>query len=289
MVQRVRGMIDHETVLVDPNAWAIDSIRYDYYNGGHITMTQTFREVGGYSMLAEQNAEIAIPYAQGGRARHLRRLQDERRRRRLRVHEEEQMISTGQRSHAGVEETRSQDPRRGARAVRAQRHARDDDPRGRRTRRRQRGDAVPPLRLQAGAARRDARASVRDRRRCARCSRRCPGLDLAADLRTIAYYVVDHMLAKRAMMCVSLAEDAASIDDSPEWRGPAQILADLAAYFTAKAEAGAAPRRAGASRRAISWACCSRTSSDASSGTAPSPTAPPLDAMVDVFLHGVSA
>jgi hypothetical protein len=63
LVQRVRGMIDHETVLVDPNAWAIDSIRYDYYNGGHITMTQTFREVGGYSMLAEQHAEIAIPYA----------------------------------------------------------------------------------------------------------------------------------------------------------------------------------------------------------------------------------
>ncbi|HEY0381735.1 MAG TPA: hypothetical protein VGC72_06000 [Candidatus Elarobacter sp.] len=63
LVQRVRGMIDHETVLVDPNAWTIDSIRYDYYNGGHITMTQTFREVAGYSMLAEQNAEIAIPYA----------------------------------------------------------------------------------------------------------------------------------------------------------------------------------------------------------------------------------
>ena len=63
LVQRVRGMIDHETVLVDPNTWAIDSIRYDYYNGGHITMTQTFRDVGGYSMLAEQDAEIAIPYA----------------------------------------------------------------------------------------------------------------------------------------------------------------------------------------------------------------------------------
>lgn len=63
LVQRVRGMIDHETVLIDPLTWTIDSIRYDYYNGGHITMTQTFREVGGYSMLAEQNAEIAIPYA----------------------------------------------------------------------------------------------------------------------------------------------------------------------------------------------------------------------------------
>ncbi len=63
LVQRVRGMIDHETVLVDPNAWNIDSIRYDYYNGGHITMTQSFREIGGYTMLAEQHAEIAIPYA----------------------------------------------------------------------------------------------------------------------------------------------------------------------------------------------------------------------------------
>ena len=63
LVQRVRGMIDHETVMIDPNSWAIDSIRYDYYNGGHITMRQTFREVGGYSMLAEQDAEIAIPYA----------------------------------------------------------------------------------------------------------------------------------------------------------------------------------------------------------------------------------
>lgn len=63
MVQRVRGMIDHETALVDPSTWTIDSLRYDYYNGGHITMTQTFREIGGYSVVAEQHAEIAIPYA----------------------------------------------------------------------------------------------------------------------------------------------------------------------------------------------------------------------------------
>jgi hypothetical protein len=63
MVQRVRGMIDHETVLIDPANWTVDSIRYDYYNGGHITMTQTFRDVGGYSVVSEQHAEIAIPYA----------------------------------------------------------------------------------------------------------------------------------------------------------------------------------------------------------------------------------
>ena len=62
LVQRVRGMIDHETVLVDPMGWAIDQIRYDYYNGGEITMTQQFREIGGYQLLAGQRAEIAIPH-----------------------------------------------------------------------------------------------------------------------------------------------------------------------------------------------------------------------------------
>ncbi len=62
LVQRVRGMIDHETVLVDAASGTIDQIRYDYYNGGHITMTQTFRNVGGYTMLAGQDAEIAIPH-----------------------------------------------------------------------------------------------------------------------------------------------------------------------------------------------------------------------------------
>jgi hypothetical protein len=62
MVQRVRGMIDHETVLIDPNAWTIDQIRYDYYNGGAITMTQHFSDIGGYTMLSSQTAEIKIPH-----------------------------------------------------------------------------------------------------------------------------------------------------------------------------------------------------------------------------------
>jgi hypothetical protein len=62
LVQRVRGMIDHETVLVDPATWSIDQIRYDYYNGGSITMSQSFRNVGGYLMLTSQRADIAIPH-----------------------------------------------------------------------------------------------------------------------------------------------------------------------------------------------------------------------------------
>ena len=62
LVQRVRGMIDHETVLVDPNTWTIDQIRYDYYNGGSITMSQQFETIAGYSLLLSQKAEIAIPH-----------------------------------------------------------------------------------------------------------------------------------------------------------------------------------------------------------------------------------
>jgi hypothetical protein len=62
LVQRVRGMIDHETVMIDPNAWTIDQIRYDYYNGGTITMTQHFSDIGGYTMLSAQTADIKIPH-----------------------------------------------------------------------------------------------------------------------------------------------------------------------------------------------------------------------------------
>jgi len=62
MVQRVRGMIDHETVLIDPSQFTIDQIRYDYYNGGHITMSQEFHQVGDYLLLSTQSAEIVIPH-----------------------------------------------------------------------------------------------------------------------------------------------------------------------------------------------------------------------------------
>ena len=62
MVQRVRGMIDHETVLINPDNWTIDQIRYDYYNGGSITMSQAFENIAGYSLLVSQKAEIAIPH-----------------------------------------------------------------------------------------------------------------------------------------------------------------------------------------------------------------------------------
>jgi len=62
MVQRVRGMIDHETVLVDPAAWSIEELEYHYYTGGVIAMTQHFQTIDGHSMLAEQDARIDIPH-----------------------------------------------------------------------------------------------------------------------------------------------------------------------------------------------------------------------------------
>ena len=64
------------------------------------------------------------------------------------------------------------------------------------------------------------------------------GTDIAADLRSLAYYIVDGMAANRGMMCVSLAEDAAGTADVPEWRGPSQIKAALTSYFAAQREAG---------------------------------------------------
>jgi len=62
MVQRVRGMIDHEDVAIDPAAQRIDEMTWFYYNGGVITMTQAYKDVAGYRVLAAQHAAIHIPF-----------------------------------------------------------------------------------------------------------------------------------------------------------------------------------------------------------------------------------
>jgi len=114
-----------------------------------------------------------------------------------------------------------------------------------------------------------------------------PGIDFAADVRAIAYHLVEHMIGKRAMMCVSLFEDAAGTDDSPEFRGPSQILVDLAAYFTAQARAGQ-PLRGDPTFIAryfmgilFSYVVGRKLWESATPGRAT------LDAIVDVFLNGV--
>ncbi|GAC1305328.1 MAG: hypothetical protein NVSMB19_16750 [Vulcanimicrobiaceae bacterium] len=61
LVQKVRGMIDHEEVAIDPVTWRIDSMAWYYYNGGVIAMTQEYQHVGSFTVLARQHATIRIP------------------------------------------------------------------------------------------------------------------------------------------------------------------------------------------------------------------------------------
>jgi anti-anti-sigma regulatory factor len=62
MVQKVRGMIDHQDVAIDESAWRVDEMEWHYYNGGVITMTQGYESSGDWSILASQHAVIHIPY-----------------------------------------------------------------------------------------------------------------------------------------------------------------------------------------------------------------------------------
>ena len=65
------------------------------------------------------------------------------------------------------------------------------------------------------------------------------GVDLAADIKTLAAQSVRVMAGQRALMCIALAEDAIEVApadfDAPEWRGPRQVLELLAEYFAARA------------------------------------------------------
>jgi AcrR family transcriptional regulator len=115
-----------------------------------------------------------------------------------------------------------------------------------------------------------------------------PGTDLADDLRTIAHHMVEHMGGKRAMMCISLAEDAAGTDDVPEWRGPSQIAFDLAAYFTEKVRAGLVRGEPPFIARYFMGLFFSYVVGRKLWDSVV-PDRATIDAMVDVFLVGVSA
>lgn len=62
LVLRKRGMIDHELVYVDPRTLHLDAMSWYYYNGGVISMTQTYRRYGLYDVVAAQDATIRIPH-----------------------------------------------------------------------------------------------------------------------------------------------------------------------------------------------------------------------------------
>jgi anti-anti-sigma factor len=62
LVQKVRGMIDHEDVAIDPVRAHIDAMEWYYYNGGTIAMTQEFKHIGRFDVLTAQHATIRIPF-----------------------------------------------------------------------------------------------------------------------------------------------------------------------------------------------------------------------------------
>lgn len=112
-----------------------------------------------------------------------------------------------------------------------------------------------------------------------------PG-DPAADLRLIARHSIERMQGVRAMMCVSLAEEAAGTDDAPEWRGPSQIMDELVAYFTARIAAGQMRGDALVLARCFLGTFFSYVVGRKiwGSGAIADPAA--IDAIVDVFLNG---
>jgi AcrR family transcriptional regulator len=115
-----------------------------------------------------------------------------------------------------------------------------------------------------------------------------PGASLTDDLRTIGQFVVETLTAKRAMICISLAEEATGTDDSPEWRGPTGVLDDLVDFFAAKVAAGAMVGEPLLMARCFLGMLFSFVIGRRlwAGGAQDSAT---LDGIVDIFMHGVKA
>ena len=68
------------------------------------------------------------------------------------------------------------------------------------------------------------------------------GDDIAADLKKLSASFVAHMMSRRRLLLISMAEDAVygAIEDpdGPEWRGPKQILSLLTEYFDVRSAEG---------------------------------------------------
>jgi len=112
------------------------------------------------------------------------------------------------------------------------------------------------------------------------------GTDLEADLRSLAYFIVEVMSENRAMMCISLAEDAAGTADLPVWRGPAEIKAELTSYFAAQFAAGAIRTEPAFAARYFLGMLFSYVVGRKLWDSAV-PDRAVLDRVVDVILHGV--
>jgi len=55
-------ILDHSLAYVDPYSWALVQMQWYYTSGGVITMTQSYRQQGAFSVLSAQHATIDIPH-----------------------------------------------------------------------------------------------------------------------------------------------------------------------------------------------------------------------------------
>lgn len=55
-------ILDHSLAYVDPYSYALVQMEWYYVSGGKITMTQTYRQQGLYSVISAQHATIDIPH-----------------------------------------------------------------------------------------------------------------------------------------------------------------------------------------------------------------------------------
>jgi hypothetical protein len=55
-------ILDHTLAYVDPADFSLVQMEWYYTSGGKITMSQTYRSQGSYSVLSQQHATITIPH-----------------------------------------------------------------------------------------------------------------------------------------------------------------------------------------------------------------------------------
>src|SRR5664279_3183512 len=113
------------------------------------------------------------------------------------------------------------------------------------------------------------------------------GDDLTSNLRAIARSMIEFMHARRALMCISLAEDAQADGASvPEWRGPMEIMQRLEGFFAERI--GSGQIRGDAHRLAVYFmGMCFSYVIARKIWDSYSIKEADLDFLVDIFLNGV--
>ncbi|MDQ2681110.1 MAG: hypothetical protein M3Y21_08840 [Candidatus Eremiobacteraeota bacterium] len=63
MTKKIHSTItDHALAYIDPENYQVARMDWVYTNGGHITMAQTYRTDGPYTVISSQHATIQIPH-----------------------------------------------------------------------------------------------------------------------------------------------------------------------------------------------------------------------------------